>query len=127
ALDDAGPHLAACVAVVNTLPLTDGTRGLIDASLMTQLDGAVLVNVGRGATLVPDDLRAALESGHVRHAVLDVVETEPLPAEDWRWSHPAVTLTPHVSGPTEPEDVVNAVVEAYEAFTAGRDPEHVVD
>ncbi len=127
ALADAGPHLASCAALVNALPLTDATRGLLDATLLTQLQDAVIVNVGRGATLEPADLRAALEGGHVRRAVLDVVETEPLPADDWRWAHPRVTLTPHISGPTAPEDVVAAIVEAYEALSAGRRPRHVVD
>lgn len=122
ALADAGPHLTACDALVNALPLTAATRGLVDAELLDRLDGAVVINVGRGATTDPDDLRAALDSGRVRHAVLDVFETEPLPATDWRWTHPAVTVTPHVSGPTEREDVVAAIVEAYEAFTSGRRP-----
>lgn len=126
-LADAGPHLASCAALVNALPLTDGTRDLVDATVLDQLDGAVVVNVGRGATLVPADLRAALDAGHVRRAVLDVVETEPLPADDWRWRDPRVTVTPHISGPTEPEDVVEAIVEAHAALLAGRPPTHVVD
>ncbi|PYF97360.1 glyoxylate/hydroxypyruvate reductase A [Georgenia satyanarayanai] len=127
ALSDIGSTLASCTALVNALPLTDDTRGLLDASLLERLDGAVVVNVGRGASLVPDDLRCALDSGRVRRAVLDVHETEPLPAEDWRWTHPRVTVTPHVSGPTEPEDVVEAVVAAHAALAAGRTPPHVVD
>ncbi|WP_413450317.1 NAD(P)-dependent oxidoreductase [Georgenia phoenicis] len=127
ALADAGPHLATCAALVNALPLTDGTRGLVDASVLDRLDGAIVVNVGRGATLVADDLRAALDGGRVRRAVLDVHETEPLPAEDWRWSHTAVTVTPHVSGPTMPEDVVEAIVAAHAALAEGRRPAHAVD
>ncbi|QDB79021.1 D-2-hydroxyacid dehydrogenase [Georgenia wutianyii] len=127
ALTDAGPHLAECAALVGALPLTDATRGLIDAGLLARLDSAVVVNVGRGASLVPDDLRAALDAGHVRRAVLDVHETEPLPAEDWRWRDPRVTVTPHISGPTEPQDVVEAVLGAYEALTAGRRPPLAVD
>jgi len=127
ALADAGPHLAECAALVAALPLTDATRGLVDADLLGRLDGAVLVNVGRGASLVPDDLRAALDAGHVRRAVLDVHESEPLPAEDWRWRDPRVTVTPHISGPTEPRDVVEAVLAAYEALAAGRRPPLAVD
>lgn len=127
ALADAAPHLASCAALVNALPLTDGTRGLLDASVLDQLDGAVVVNVGRGATLVTDDLRAALDAGTVRRAVLDVHETEPLPADDWRWSHSSVTVTPHVSGPTLPEDVLEALVAAHGALADGRRAPHVVD
>lgn len=122
ALTEAGPQLATCDALVNALPLTDATRDLVDATLLDHLDGAVVVNVGRGATLVAADLRSALDSGRVRRAVLDVFETEPLPATDWRWTHPWVTVTPHVSGPTEPEDVVEAIVEAYRAFATGQRP-----
>lgn len=126
-LPDAAAHLASCAALVDALPLTDGTRDLVDASVLDRLDGAVVVNVGRGATLVAEDLRAALDGGLVTRAVLDVHETEPLPAEDWRWSHPAVTVTPHVSGPTMPEDVVEALVSAHAALAEGRRPPHAVD
>ena len=126
-LAGAATHLASCAALVNALPLTDGTRALVDETLMSRLSAAVVVNVGRGESLVPDHLRAALDAGHVRRAVLDVHETEPLPAEDWRWSDPRVTVTPHVSGPTEARDVVEAIVAAYEAFAARRRPPHVVD
>lgn len=127
ALDAAATALGSCTALVNALPLTDATRGLVDASMLRRLSGAVVVNVGRGATVVSEDLRAALETGHVRRAVLDVVETEPLPAEDWRWTHPDVTLTPHVSGPTRHEDVVAAIVAAYRALAAGQRPPHTLD
>jgi len=127
ALPDAAPHLASCSALVNALPLTNATRDLVDETLLGELAGAVVVNVGRGATMVPDHLRAALDAGHVRRAVLDVHEIEPLPPEDWRWSHPHVTVTPHVSGRTAPEEVVAAIAAGYEALVADRRPPHDVD
>lgn len=127
ALDDAATALGSCAALVNALPLTDATRGLVDASMLRRLTDAVVVNVGRGATVVAEDLRAALEAGYVRRAVLDVVETEPLPAGDWRWTHPGVTVTPHVSGPTRHEDVVAAIVDAYRALAAGKVPPHTLN
>ena len=75
------------------LPATADTDGLIDASMLQALDGALLINVGRGSTLDHAALRAALGAGHVSHAVLDVFEAEPLPRDDWRWAHPHVTVT----------------------------------
>lgn len=119
--------LSSCLALVNALPLTPATDGLIGASVLDRLRDAVVINVGRGSTIVTEDLRAALEAGSVARAVLDVFEAEPLPAEDWRWRHPLVVVTPHVSGPTYPEDVVEAIVECYQAFAAGLRPPHTAD
>lgn len=88
------------------LPSTPETENLVGADVLSRLEGALLINVGRGSTLDPDGLKAALAEGHVSHAVLDVVEREPLPASDWRWQHDGVTVTPHVSGQTRPQDSV---------------------
>ncbi len=127
ALRDGAAHLAGCDVLVCALPLTDATRGLLGHDLFAHLDDALVVNVGRGACVVPAGLRAALADGHVRHAVLDVVETEPLPGDDWRWDHERVTLTPHVSGPTEPADVVAAILQCREALARGERPALAVD
>jgi glyoxylate/hydroxypyruvate reductase A len=82
-------------------PLTPETRGLIDRRTLAQLPrGAHLVNVARGALVVEDDLLAALDSGHVASATLDVFGEEPLPAAHPFWHHPRVTITPHSSAIT---------------------------
>ncbi len=84
--------------VVNALPLTEQTRGLLDAEFFRVLKGAYLVNIGRGATVDTDDLVAALGSGQVAGAGLDVTDPEPLPADHPLWRMQNVLITPHVAG-----------------------------
>ncbi len=85
-------------AIVNTLPLTDTTRDLLDAAFFAAArPGAIYINVGRGATTNTDALVAALNSGQVYAAGLDVTDPEPLPADHPLWSMPRVIITPHVA------------------------------
>jgi len=87
--------------VVNLLPRTDATDGLLDAAAFATMPaGAALINFGRGQTVDDAALLDALDSGHLDHAVLDVFDVEPLPNEHRYWSHGAVTVLPHISGPT---------------------------
>ena len=87
--------------LVDALPLTDETRNLLDRRAFAQLPrGAHVINVGRGGTIVDEDLLAALDAGHLASATLDVFRVEPLPAEHPFWSHPKVTVTPHLAAPT---------------------------
>lgn len=84
--------------VVNALPLTNATRGLIDADFFAATqDGSYFINVGRGATVVTDDLVAALQSGRLAGAGLDVTDPEPLPSDHILWGLEQVIITPHVS------------------------------
>ncbi|HEY0888744.1 MAG TPA: 2-hydroxyacid dehydrogenase [Nocardioides sp.] len=84
--------------VVLVVPLTDETRGLVDAPFLDRMkQGALLVNVARGAVVVTEDLLAALEAGRIRAAV-DVADTEPLPADHPLWTAPGLLLSPHVGG-----------------------------
>jgi len=90
--------LAESDAVVVTTPETPETRGLIDADALAGMkDGAILVNVARGSVVDEEALVAALDSGGLRGAGLDVFETEPLPADSPLWRMPNVLITPHVS------------------------------
>ena len=89
--------------VVCVLPLTPQTRNIMDAAFFAGLPrGAWVINVARGAMLVEEDLIAALDSGHLAGAVLDVFQTEPLPPDSPIWRHPKITATPHIAGITDP-------------------------
>jgi len=93
--------LARTRVLVNLLPLTPQTRGIINRSLLEQLrPDAVVINIARGGHVVDADLLAALDSGRVQAAVLDVFNQEPLSPEHPYWQHPRVRITPHVAAMT---------------------------
>ena len=119
--------LGRCDILVCLVPLTPETRGLVDAERLSALKpGAALINFARGPIVVAGDLIAALDAGHLSHAVLDVFETEPLPAESALWSHPGVTVLPHVSGPTDMDSAAATVAENLRAYRrTGRPPQGV--
>ncbi|HBK47422.1 MAG TPA: glyoxylate/hydroxypyruvate reductase A [Xanthomonadaceae bacterium] len=102
------------------LPLTEATRGLLDASLFARLPrGAALLQVGRGAQLVAADLLAALDSGQLGEAILDVTDPEPLPPDDPLWRHPRLWLTPHIASTTRAEGSALALLENLRRHRAG--------
>jgi glyoxylate/hydroxypyruvate reductase A len=118
--DELPAFLARTQLLVCLLPLTPATQGFLDAALFDALPhGAQLVHVGRGPQLVADDLLAALASGRLAHAVLDVTEPEPLPPAHPFWRHPAIWLTPHIASVTQPETAAEAVLENLRRFEAG--------
>lgn len=99
-LDELPALLPGADVVVVIVPLTAQTAGMVDAGfLATMKDGALLVNVARGAVVVTADLLAELESGRLR-AALDVTDPEPLPADHPLWQAPGVLISPHVGGNT---------------------------
>jgi glyoxylate/hydroxypyruvate reductase A len=123
-----GPLLQASRIVVNLLPLTPHTRGLVDERFLAAMPrGAGLVNLARGAHVVEPHLLAALDSGHLGHAVLDVFESEPLPAEHPFWRHPRVTVLPHVAALTDPRSASAVVAENLGRLVAGQPLLHLVD
>jgi glyoxylate/hydroxypyruvate reductase A len=120
--------VAEAQVLVNLLPLTPATRGLIDARLLAALPrGASLVNLARGAHVVEADLLTALASGHIRHAVLDVFATEPLPQAHPFWSHPRVTVLPHIAAQTDARSASAVVAANIAALRENRALQHLVD
>ncbi len=106
--------LSSSNILVNLLPLTSKTLGIINSNLLTSLPhGAYLVNLGRGAHVVEEDLIRAIDSGHVSGAHLDVFDPEPLPGHHPFWTHPGIDISPHVASLTDPGSVAPQVMENY--------------
>lgn len=120
--------LARTDILVCLLPLTADTKGIINADLLARLPrGAYVINVARGGHVVDDDLIAALDSGQIAGATLDVFNTEPLPAGHPYWSHEKVTVTPHVASMTDPESGSVEIVANIRRLLAGEKLRYVVD
>lgn len=120
------PDHDACVVIV---PLTDDTRGLIDAAFLAAMpDGSVLVNAARGPVADTGALTAELMSGRLRAAV-DVTEPEPLPADHPLWTAPGLLLTPHVGGsvPGGLRRAYGVAAEQIAAFARGEQPPNLVE
>lgn len=96
--DGFADFLANTAILVCLLPLTESTRGILDANVFNRLKrGASIINAARGPHVVDEDLLLALDSGQISHATLDVFHVEPLPTDHPFWTHPRITVTPHVA------------------------------
>ena len=119
--------------LVVLLPLTEATRGIINVSLLSQLKrdgplgGPVLINAGRGGLQVEADILAALDSGGLKGASLDVFEQEPLPKGSRLWSHPAVYVSPHNAAISSPNAIATLVARQIEAHERGEPLAHLVE
>lgn len=114
--------------VVSVMPLTPQTTGLMNAEFFDLLaDGAFIINGGRGPQIIDDDLLAALDSGRLGGAALDVFAVEPLPAEHRFWTHPNVRVWPHVAAQTNAESAAQQVSAAILKIIAGETPDNKVD
>ena len=123
-------HLPSADVVVLSVPLSEATRHIANAAFFAAMKpGSVLANVGRGALIDEAALLAAVERGVPAHAVLDVFETEPLPAESPFWGHPRVSLTAHHSGVTGAQDGRNQelFLDNLRRYLAGRPLLYEVD
>ncbi|MBI1735427.1 MAG: D-2-hydroxyacid dehydrogenase [Candidatus Rokubacteria bacterium] len=120
--------LGAADVVVLAVPLTRDTRGLVDArALGAMRESAWLVNVARGPIVVEDALVRALAERRIGGAVLDVFDEEPLPASHPLWDLPNAVVTPHISGPSTPDEIAPVFNDNLSRFLAGRPLRHVVD
>lgn len=114
--------------LVCLVPLTDATRGLLDAGRLASMkNGAAIINFARGAVIMVEDLIAALDSSKLSHAVLDVFEQEPLPASSTLWRHPKVTVLPHISAPTSRESSARIVAANVRTWRETGDLPEIVD
>ena len=122
------PFLARSDILVNILPLTADTENILNAQLFTALPkGARIINIGRGQHVADDDLMAALDSGHLAGATLDVFRTEPLPPEHPFWAHRKIIITPHTSRKSRPENVAPQVAYSIRRLRAGQPLSQIVD
>jgi glyoxylate/hydroxypyruvate reductase len=120
--------LARSDILIAVLPLTRETQGILNAKTFAALPkGAYLINMARGGHVVDDDLLAALESGQLSGAALDVFNTEPLPKDHPYWRHPKVRVTPHVAGSTNPRTAAPGVIENIKRLRAGQPLINTVD
>ncbi len=108
--------------------MTPDTENILNArNLGLMRQGGYVINVARGAHLVDDDLLAALESGHLAGATLDVFRTEPLPKTHAFWSHPKITITPHTSARTLRSESIVQIAGKIRALQRGQAIAGVVD
>ncbi len=134
------PNFSACITletlckisltraiVINVLPLTAETKGIINKSVFQNKTDLLFINIGRGASVDEADLLKALAQNQIRKAVLDVFDKEPLPAESPLWNHPRIVLTPHISGITAFEDVQKDFETAYSAITNSTTIPNIID
>ncbi|MEM1236764.1 MAG: glyoxylate/hydroxypyruvate reductase A [Pseudomonadota bacterium] len=114
--------------VVLLMPSTPATQNTLNAETLSWLPrGARIINPGRGPLIDDAALLAALDSGQVGHATLDVFRTEPLPLDDPYWAHPNVTVTPHIASTTRPDLASRRVVENIRRNEAGEPMIDIVD
>lgn len=120
--------LARTEILVCLLPNTRETQGLLNAKALAQLPkGAFVINSGRGALIVEDDLIEALNTGQVEAAALDVFQTEPLPSDHVFWAMQNVFVTPHIASLTDAQSATKIIAEGIEAIERGDVPHNVVD
>lgn len=116
------PFLKEINVLICLLPLTACTKGFLNIHLFKRCrPGTFLINVARGEHLVEEDLLEALEAGYIGRALLDVFQKEPLPQSHPFWSHPSITVTPHIASITKPDAAIPQIVENYRRLRNGEE------
>ena len=114
--------------VVCALPLTEATQGILDAHAFAAMPpGGYVVNVARGAHVVEADLIAAVRSGHLAGAALDVQRHEPMPDNDPLWTVPGITITPHIAAQSSAGVIAAQFVAALRARQQGEPVPNAID
>lgn len=127
-IDELEAFLGASRAVINVLPDTESTRGLLTADRFSQFGGATFINIGRGTVVASEgDLVDAVDAGHVGAAVLDVTSPEPPDADSPLFGHDQIVITPHIAGTTQPRSAAALIAANVKRIRIGEDPFPVVD
>jgi glyoxylate/hydroxypyruvate reductase A len=127
------PFLQQTEILVCLLPATPATCGIINLDLLRKLrkhgalQGAYLINAGRGSLQIDADILTALAEGSLAGAILDVFPTEPLPIESPLWGHPKVTITPHNAAQAVPQTLAISVLQQIDRIELGQSPENTID
>lgn len=123
-----GDFLVNTRVLVNLLPLTDATRGILNKTTLGALQrGGYLIHIARGGHLVEEDLIPLIDSGHLAGATLDVFQQEPLPGEHAFWRHPKITVTPHGSARTLRRESIAQIAGKIRAMQRGEAVAGVVE
>lgn len=126
--EELGAFLQGTRVLINLLPNTPETVGIINLSLLNQLaDDSYVINLARGVHVVESDLLQALENGKLHGAMLDVFSQEPLPADNPLWAHPRVVMTPHIAAVTRPSEAIAYITRTIEQLERGETVKGQVD
>lgn len=126
--DQAGEFFSNVHILVNLLPLTKKTEGILDLDLFKKLNNpSFLINVARGDHLVDEDLIYALDTDIIESAYLDVFSEEPLPESHPFWNRKNIHITPHIAGGSDPDNVAEEITENYKRLLSGMELQNVVD
>ncbi len=126
-IDELPNILTQADIVVSILPDTTSTTHLLNEKTLSACQSALLFNVGRGNVLEPQALLSALDNGNIQHAFLDVFVNEPLSQECPYWSHPDITVTPHIAAHSFPEQVIEIFKANYLSWLEGKPLSNVID
>ncbi|XP_061179094.1 glyoxylate/hydroxypyruvate reductase A-like [Saccostrea echinata] len=128
-LADLSGFLAGCDYICNVLPGTSETKNMLSGDVLKccKPKRPIFINVGRGSIINEESLLSALENKWIGGAILDVFSKEPLPSESSLWSHPCITVTPHISGPCVAEIIAEVFVKNYEKYINNQRLNHIVD